>query len=82
MSACVGLQAGLLLRTHARHPVGMPVLGFVRPGAYRLDCGVTWRRVPSPVMLEPRPRPRRLSVRGLLTNVRCCAGTWWEQCPA
>jgi hypothetical protein len=82
MSAFVGLNAGLPLRPHDMHPVGMQVLGFVRQVAYRLDVGVKWLRVPSPVMSEPLPRPRRLSVRGLVKNVRCGAGKWWEPCPA
>jgi hypothetical protein len=58
--AFVGLNAGLLIRTHDMHPVGMQVVGVVIQVAYRLDFGVKWLRVPSPVMIEPIPRPMRL----------------------
>lgn len=60
MSPFIGLNAGLLIRAHDMHTVGMQGLGIVIELAYRLDVCVKLLRVRSPLMIEPIPRLMRL----------------------
>ena len=59
MRSFIGLNAGLLIRTHHMYTMGIQVLGVVIQLADRLDIGVKLVGVRRPVMIEPIPRLMR-----------------------
>lgn len=55
MRPCIGLNAGLLIRTHDRHPVCVQLWSLLTPLTNGFDSGIKWLWVLGAVMIEPIP---------------------------